>query len=140
MKWTIFLLLKTSWASWELRKNQSFSPWSFLHDWFFINLQMLTERKFAFLNTAIMIFCLIYSLDIPHINQNPSSFSWFFSSLASLAPFRRMVRQSHENKFDIYFRVILLLPRETDLYLVLMTNNICKFKLHSLFIVCSLSK
>ena len=35
-----------------------------------------------------------------------------------------MVRlRSHENNFDIFFRVILLLPQETDLRLVLMTNT-----------------
>ena len=39
-----------------------------------------------------------------------------------------MVSFSHENNFDISFRVILLLPRETDLCLV-------PYKVHSLFIV-----
>ena len=43
--------------------------------------------------------------------------------LQHLATFRRMVRQSHENNFDISLRVILLLPWETDLCLVLMTNT-----------------
>ena len=32
---------------------------------------------------------------------------------------------SHENNFDISFRVILLLPQKTDLCLVLMTNTKC---------------
>ena len=60
---------------------------------YFINLQMTTEWEFAFLNTAIKIFCLIYSLNIPHSNQNPSSFCWLLSSLAShLATFRQIVR------------------------------------------------
>ena len=31
---------------------------------------------FTFLNTAIIIFCLIYSLNIPQSNQNLSFFSW----------------------------------------------------------------
>ena len=31
----------------------------------------------------------------------------------------------HENNFDIFFRVILLLPWEADLCLVLMTNTKC---------------
>ena len=30
--------------------------------------------KFIFLNAAIIIFCLVYSLNIPHSTQNP----WFF--------------------------------------------------------------
>ena len=81
---------------------------------------MSTEWKFAFLNTVVIIFCLVYSLNIPHSNQNPSFFSWFLSSLTT---FRRMARSSHENNFDISFRVILLLPRETELCLLLMTNT-----------------
>ena len=36
---------------------------------------MRTEWAFAFLNTAIVIFCLIYSLNIPHNNQNTLFFS-----------------------------------------------------------------
>ena len=42
---------------------------------FFVNLQMTTERAFHVLNTVVIIFCLMYSLNIPHINQNPSFFS-----------------------------------------------------------------
>ena len=43
----------------------SFSPWIIFYSIdFFINLQMATEWDFAFLNTAIIIFCLIYSLNI----------------------------------------------------------------------------
>ena len=51
----------------------NFSTWIYfyLHYWFFINLQMRTEWAFAFLNTAIIIFCLRYSLNIPH--QAPST-------------------------------------------------------------------
>ena len=90
---------------------------------------MSTEWKYAFLNSFIIIFCLMYSLNIPHSNQNLSSFSWFLSSVAyHLATFPRMVWFSNENNFDISFRVILLLPRETDLCLV-------QDKVHSLFIV-----
>ena len=39
---------------------------------FFINLQMTIEWAFAFLNTAVIIFCLRYSLNIPY--QTPSFF------------------------------------------------------------------
>ena len=41
----------------------------YLHYWFFISLQMTAEWAFTFLNTAIMIFCLIYSLNIPQSNK-----------------------------------------------------------------------
>ena len=37
---------------------------------FFINLQMTTKWAFAFLITAIIIFCLRYSLNIPHQAQS----------------------------------------------------------------------
>ena len=43
---------------------------------------MSMEWKFAFLHTDIIIFCLIYSLNIPHSNQNPSCFSWFIKILS----------------------------------------------------------
>ena len=43
----------------------SFSPWLFLHYVFFINLQMTTEWAFAFLNTIVIMFCFMYSLNIP---------------------------------------------------------------------------
>ena len=59
---TTFFLLKNSWATWQLKKIvcKKFEP-VFL---------------FAFLNTPLIIFCLIYSLNIPHSNENPSFFSW----------------------------------------------------------------
>ena len=41
---------------------------------FFINLRMIAEWAFAFLNTAVIIFCSMYSLNISHSNQNPSFF------------------------------------------------------------------
>ena len=41
---------------------------------FFINLQIATERAFTFLNIAVIIFCVRYSLNIPHSNQTPSFF------------------------------------------------------------------
>ena len=44
---------------------------------------MSTESKFAFPKTAIIIFCLIYLLNIPRNNQKPLSFSLLLFSLAS---------------------------------------------------------
>ena len=38
---------------------------------FFVILQMSTEWEIVFLNTTIIKFCLIYSLNIPHYNQKP---------------------------------------------------------------------
>ena len=72
MHYIRFLLTETSY----IRKAWiNFYSWNFyLHYWFFINMRMATEWAFAFLNTAIIIFCLIYSLNIPHSNQNPSFF------------------------------------------------------------------
>ena len=55
MRYIAFLLIKTSKAPSALGK--------------IIDLQMTTEWEFAFLNTAIKIFCLLYSLNIPHSNQ-----------------------------------------------------------------------
>ena len=50
-----------------------FSSWIYfhLHYWFFYQ-SANGEWAFAFLNTAIIIFCLMYSLNIPH--QTPSFF------------------------------------------------------------------
>ena len=42
----------------------------YLHYWFFINLRMTSEWAYAFLNAVVIIFCLMYSLIIPHSNQN----------------------------------------------------------------------
>ena len=40
----------------------------------FVDLQMSAEWKLAFINTFITISCLIWSLNIPHSNQNLSFF------------------------------------------------------------------
>ena len=50
----------------------------------FINLKMSTEWSFTFLNTAIIVFCLIYFLDIAYSNQNPSFFFLWKSHYHSL--------------------------------------------------------
>ena len=52
----------------------SFSPWIFSYIDFFINLQMTTEWEFVFHNTTIIIFCLVYFLNIPHSTQNAPFF------------------------------------------------------------------
>ena len=46
----------------------------FLHDWFFINLQMSTECDFTFLKTTIITFFLIYSLNIPNLLNHKDKF------------------------------------------------------------------
>ena len=57
----------------------SFSPWIFFYiiDFFF-NLQVTTVWECVFLNTAIMIFNLMCTLNIPYSNQNhhPSKFKF----------------------------------------------------------------
>ena len=102
----------------------------FLHYWFFLNLQMSTEWKFAFLNTAIIIFCLMYSLNTPHSNQNLSFFllkDQYQSLLYISATSHRTVIRGElvtRKYFYISFLVTMILPlsRETDLSLVLVTN------------------
>ena len=78
-------------AVWEKSKFESVILIDlFLHYWFFINLQMSTEWEFTFLNTTLIVFCLIYSLHIPHSNQNPSFFPAEGSvSISSKLTFRR---------------------------------------------------
>ena len=68
--------------------NQFFSLIFFYIIDFFINLQMSTEWEFAIFNTAIIIFCLIYSLNISHSNQNKkpqyqSLQNWHFGDISS---------------------------------------------------------
>ena len=81
---------------------------------------MSIEWKLAFLNTDIIIFSLIYLLNILDSNQNPSFFyliPFFFSCI----PVNGEVVT--RKWFWHYFRVILLLPRETELCLVFITNS-----------------
>ena len=77
----------------KIKVWNSFSPSIFFYiiD-LFTNLQITTEWECAFLNTAIIIFCLIYSLNVPHSNQNPSFF-----------PFERSVSISVKFTFDRHF-------------------------------------
>ena len=54
----------------------NFSSWIFyLHYWFFINIGMASEWAFAFLDTVVIIICLLCSWNVNHSNQNPSFFS-----------------------------------------------------------------
>ena len=71
MHYIRFLLTNTS----KAKKFESIFPLGSIFFYiidFFINLQMETEWAFAFLNTAVIIFSLRYSLNIPH--QTPSFF------------------------------------------------------------------
>ena len=79
-----------------------------------------------------MIFCLIYSLNIPHSYQNPSFFTRFLSTLAA---FQRMVSKPHENNFDISFRVIFTIATEDGI----VSGFDDKHQVHGLFIVSRLS-
>ena len=69
----------------------NFSPWIFFYIIDLpINLKITTEWECAFLNTAIIIFCFIYSLNIPHSNENPSFFPVEHSvSISSKFAFRQ---------------------------------------------------
>ena len=97
----------------KIKVWNSFSPSIFFYiiD-LFTNLQITTEWECAFLNTAIIIFRLIYSLNIPHSNQNPSFVPVERSvSILSKFTFRQhfTISLSFEvtRKFNISFRVIL---------------------------------
>ena len=52
----------------------NFSSWTYfyLHYWFFINLQVITQWAFDFLNTVVIMFCLKYSL----VKYSPSFFQY----------------------------------------------------------------
>ena len=106
----------------------NFSSWInfYLHYRFFINLKMTTEWAFAFLNTAIIIFCLRYSLNIPHSNENPSFFS--------------CVRRSiHLFKIQIsvtFHYIVMIIVRKINLtFLFVWFHGRGNYILHSLFIV-----
>ena len=67
MRFARFLLYTTSWIFSSLGTTKvriGFLLDVLLHYWFFINEQISTEWKFAFLNTAIIIFCLIYNVQL----------------------------------------------------------------------------
>ena len=113
-----------------------------LPDLFFMNLQM---SKFAFLNTTTIIFCLIYSLNIPHSNQNPSLFlhwslsindqSLLYISAAGkkiiLTFMKYYLRKYLWHFFSCHFAIVTgdgLLPGHDE-----------KYKVHNLFIVSKLS-
>ena len=54
--------------SYKVWINFSTGMFFYLHYWFFINLRMTSEWAFAFFNTAVIIFCLMYSINIPYSN------------------------------------------------------------------------
>ena len=103
----------------------------FLLDWFFINLQMSTSWKLAFLNSAMIIFCLIYSLNIPHSNQNLDSFFSLESHLANFCEW-----------WGSHKKIILTFLSAWFHYCHGRRTYVCfndKYKVHSLFIVSRLS-
>ena len=79
----------------SLVKNQSLNQFFYLH--LLLHYWLLYQsfnhhenENFLFLNTVIIIFCLIFSLNIPHSNQNPSFFYVERSlSISSKFTFRR---------------------------------------------------
>ena len=90
----------------------------FLHDWFFINLQMSNEWKFDILNTAI-IFCLICSSNINNfflIELKPH-YQWLLTFL------------HFDDWWDSYTRTIMAIclcdvamSQKTEVCLGLITN------------------
>ena len=67
----------------------SFSPWSCFTFLIFHQSANINRMRICFFNTAIIIFCLIYSLNIPHSNQNSSFFPVEGLSISSKMTFRR---------------------------------------------------
>ena len=66
----------------------SFAPWIFFYILdFLINLQITTEWECTFLNIAIIIFCLIYSITIHHSNHNPSFYPAERSHFSDISPY-----------------------------------------------------
>ena len=110
----------------------------FFHYWFFINVQMSAEWNFFFVNSTIIILCLIYSLNIPHSNQNPWSFCCFLSSLSShLATFWRMVNGEVVTRKWVWHFFSCDFTIATGDRLVSGLDD--KYKIHSFFIVSRLS-
>ena len=112
MHYIRFLLTNTS----KAKKFESIFPLGSIFFYiidFFINLQMETEQAFAFLNTAVIIFSLRYSLNIPH--QTPS----FFLCKTQYPSFQNSdfgdILQHRHRKIILtfFFRVILPLSRQT---------------------------
>ena len=107
-------MICTTQALGSLKKNKvwvSFSPWIIVYSTdFFINLQMATEWKFAFLNTAMIIFCILL---LQYSSQYPKCiiFScWplriYFFKIHNLATFHHtvVVVMFWKNSFNISFR------------------------------------
>ena len=94
MHYIRFLLTKTHK---QRRLNQFFLLDLFLFTWywFFINLQMTTEWAFAFLNIAVIIFCLMYSLNILH--QTPS----FFPACDAVSIFSKFRFRRHFTSYTV---------------------------------------
>ena len=73
---------------------------------------MTNKCALAFLNSTITIFRLLYSLYVPHGNQNPK----FFPAEGSVSILSKFIFRRHltaKNYFNFIFRVILPLLRQT---------------------------
>ena len=125
-----FILIETStalgsfgkiwniWKVWIFLLGSSFTLLIFWSMW-----KMTNKLEFALLNTAIIIFCLIYSLNIPLSNQNLVFFAcWTFDihlfKIHILATFRHIVRKDRNHTKVIlagFFLVILPFSRETEI-------------------------
>ena len=58
----------------QLRKNENLNLFFSLIVGFLLICKCQLNENLLFLKTAILIFCLTYSLNIPHSNQNLSFF------------------------------------------------------------------
>ena len=120
MYYITLLLLETSLELEISRKTKFQSPFLFdllLHYWFCVNFQMSTEWGFDLANNAIVIYCLIYFLNIPLSNQY-SSFSPVENSVSAFFEhwhFTDILRCCSErwgsNTNIIFLCVTLQLPR-----------------------------
>ena len=103
------LELPTITVSCGVKKFESIFPLRYIFIYiieFFINLQITTEWAFAFLNTAIIMFCLRYSLNIPHHSllcktQHPSFQNSDFSNI-SLHRHRKIILEFFSCDFTIF--------------------------------------
>ena len=130
---TTSLLFKTSWTHGSLEKIKvriSFSSWASLTLLNFHQYANVSWMKIAFLNAVIIIFCLIYLLNICHSNQNPPVSPLEKSvSIVSLAtymwPYFNARWCSHMKTIrTFFFSVTMVWPLSWRLDLV--TNTKCK--------------
>ena len=111
--YTTFRLKTSWWATWQLGKKSKFE----------------SVFLFAFPNTAIITFFWFIRWIFLKVIKIHNFFLDWIEPLVSIinicSTFRWLVRKSHENNFDISYRVILPLSQETDSCLILMINTMC---------------